>query len=71
MFKEPINCPFCSGNLLQELEPTGLELEDTYWTIFHWQCLECSETFDKFVEEGYIDEFESDNGEASGSGAEH
>ena len=58
--KDPIACPFCGGNLLQELEPSELEIEDSLWTIFHWQCLECGETFDKLAEDVALDDFDDD-----------
>jgi len=60
-FKEPIACPFCGGNLLQEMEPSELEIENSLWTIFHWQCLECEETFDKLAEEVLLDEFDEEH----------
>lgn len=25
----------------------GLELDDEYWTVHHWECLECGQSFDK------------------------
>ncbi len=61
MQKDPIRCPFCGGAFLQELDPTGLETEEAYWTIFHWQCLECEETFDKLIAEPYEDDFEDED----------
>jgi len=66
--KDPIKCPFCGSAFLQELDPTGLETEDSYWTIFHWQCLECQETFDKLVAEPYGDDFTE---REPGNGPEH
>jgi len=57
MLKDPIICPFCAGNLLQELEPSALGTDKVLWSVFHWQCLECGETFDKMVEEAYSDDF--------------
>ena len=67
-FKDPIVCPFCGGNLLQELEASELEIEDSLWTIFHWQCLECEETFDKLAEDVFTGEYDE---EAGGSRADN
>ncbi len=63
---EPIACPFCEGTLLQENEPTEIQFDEEIWTIRHWQCLECGETFDKVMihdEDGFDEElYDMENG---------
>lgn len=44
---EPVLCPFCSGTNLFKEDDYGLELDDEYWTVHHWECLECGRSFDK------------------------
>jgi len=46
---------------LQALEPSELGIDQSIWTILHWQCIECGETFDKIIEETYSDEFYEDD----------
>jgi len=46
---EPIMCPFCGGSDLIEQEQTELETDDEFWVIYHWNCSECGESFDKLV----------------------
>ncbi|HEX9021611.1 MAG TPA: hypothetical protein VF903_10175 [Nitrospirota bacterium] len=44
---EPIMCPFCGGlNLFQD-DDYSLEMDFEYWTIHHWDCLDCGQSFDK------------------------
>jgi|GEM_PF-2052809 len=70
VMKDPALCPFCAGSLLQELEPSELELDDTVWIIYHWQCLECEDTFDKIVETDMFDEFEDEYEDEEGGQAQ-
>lgn len=44
---EPILCPYCGGTNLFPDDDYSLDLEDEYWTIHHWDCLDCSQSFDK------------------------
>lgn len=44
---EPVLCPFCGGANLFKEDDYGLELDDEYWTVHHWECLECGQSFDK------------------------
>ncbi len=44
---EPIMCPFCGSESLLQDDDYGVELEDEYWTVHHWDCLECTGSFDK------------------------
>ncbi|MEW6408742.1 MAG: hypothetical protein AB1488_01340 [Nitrospirota bacterium] len=46
---EPIICPFCGGSNLAEDNEMELELDDEFWSIYHWRCLDCYESFDKIV----------------------
>jgi DNA-directed RNA polymerase subunit RPC12/RpoP len=47
MMAEPIMCPYCGGTNLFQEDDYGLELDYEYWTIHHWDCLDCSQSFDK------------------------
>ena len=47
MMSEPIMCPYCGGTNLFQEDDYGIELDYEYWTIHHWDCLDCSESFDK------------------------
>jgi len=47
LMAEPIMCPFCGGTNLFQEDDYGIELDYEYWTIHHWDCLDCSESFDK------------------------
>jgi len=55
---EPIMCPFCGGSDLIEQEQTELETDDEFWVIYHWNCSECGESFDKLVIQDISDAFE-------------
>lgn len=44
---EPIMCPFCGSEDLLQDDDYAVELEDEYWTVRHWECLECTGSFDK------------------------
>jgi hypothetical protein len=47
MIVEPIMCPFCGGTNLFQEDDYGIELDYEYWNIHHWDCLDCSQSFDK------------------------
>jgi len=47
MMVEPIMCPYCGGTNLFQEDDYGLELDYEVWTIHHWDCLDCSQSFDK------------------------
>jgi hypothetical protein len=47
MMAEPIMCPYCGGTNLFQEDDYGVELDYEYWNIHHWDCLDCSESFDK------------------------
>jgi hypothetical protein len=55
---EPVMCPFCGGADLVEQEQTELETEDEYWVIYHWNCSDCGESFDKLLVRDSADVFE-------------
>ncbi len=44
---DPIMCPFCGGTNLFQEDDFGLEMDYEYWTVHHWECLECAQSFDK------------------------
>jgi hypothetical protein len=44
---EPLMCPFCGGTNLFQEDDFSLELDIEYWTVHHWECLECGQSFDK------------------------
>jgi hypothetical protein len=44
---EPVMCPFCGGTNLYQDDDFGLELDEEYWTIHHWECMDCAQSFDK------------------------
>jgi hypothetical protein len=44
---EPVMCPFCGGTNLFQEDDFGLELDTEYWTIHHWECMDCAQSFDK------------------------
>lgn len=46
---EPLMCPFCGGTDIIEGEEREIELDNEYWTIYHWTCMDCHETFDKVI----------------------
>jgi len=47
LFMEPIMCPFCGGTNLFQEDDYSLEMDFEYWTIHHWECLDCAQSFDK------------------------
>jgi hypothetical protein len=65
LFMEPVLCPWCGGaNLFQE-DDYGLELDSEYWTIHHWECLDCAQSFDKIDVLPATDSFETINHEST------
>ena len=44
---EPSICPFCGGTNLFQEDDLSLELDFELWTIHHWECLDCAQSFDK------------------------
>jgi len=44
---EPIMCPFCGGTNLFQEDDYSLQMDFEYWTIHHWECLDCAQSFDK------------------------
>ncbi len=46
-FMEPILCPFCGGTDLFQENDYSVELDTEYWTVHHWECMECGQSFDK------------------------
>jgi len=44
---EPIMCPYCGGTNLYQDDDYSLEMDFEYWTIHHWECMECAQSFDK------------------------
>ena len=47
LMMEPIMCPFCGGTNLYQDDDYSLEMDFEYWTIHHWECMECAQSFDK------------------------
>ena len=58
---EPIMCPFCGGTKLYQDDDYGLELDTEYWTIHHWECMDCAQSFDKIEVLPASDTFEEIN----------
>ena len=44
---EPVMCPYCGGTSLYQEEDYSLEMDFEYWTIHHWECIDCGQSFDK------------------------
>lgn len=60
---EPIFCPYCGKQSLEELEPTELVVDNDVWYIMHYECKECLETFDKVVlKDVDVDHFKEEEG---------
>ena len=47
LIMEPIMCPYCGGTNLYQDDDYSLELDFEFWTIHHWDCMECAQSFDK------------------------
>jgi len=62
---EPIFCPYCGMKRLEELDPTEVMMDNDIWIIYHYECQECAEVFDKILlkDESFMDEFDGDNDE--------
>lgn len=53
---EPIFCPYCGKQKLEELNPTEIVVDNDIWIIFHYECQECGEVFDKiFLKDEDVD----------------
>jgi len=61
MNMDPIMCPFCGGTRLAQDEDYALELDYENWTIHHWECMDCAQSFDKIEILPSIDTFEEIN----------
>ncbi|TYB33465.1 MAG: hypothetical protein FXF49_06025 [Flexistipes sinusarabici] len=46
---EPLFCPYCGEKNLEELEPTEIMVDNDLWIIYHYECQDCAEVFDKIV----------------------
>jgi hypothetical protein len=62
---EPIMCPFCGGTNLFQEDDYSLELDYEYWTIHHWECLDCAQSFDKIDILPASNSFEAINNEST------
>ncbi len=62
---EPIMCPFCGGTNLFQEDDYSLELDFEYWTIHHWECLDCAQSFDKIEILPASNSFEAINNEST------
>ncbi|PLX70017.1 MAG: hypothetical protein C0603_03510 [Denitrovibrio sp.] len=51
---KPEMCPYCGEKRLEELQPTEVVIDDTLWTIHHYECQFCTEVFDKIITEGQV-----------------
>jgi len=62
---EPIFCPYCGLKRLEELDPTEIMVDNDIWIIYHYECQECAEIFDKILlkDEGLIDDFNGEEDE--------
>lgn len=62
---EPIMCPFCGGTNLFQEDDYSLELDYEFWTIHHWECLDCAQSFDKIEILPASNSFEAINNEST------
>lgn len=64
---DPLFCPYCGEKEIEELDPTEMMVDDDFWIIYHYECQECSEIFDKILlkDEAVLDDMlgEEDNEE--------
>ncbi len=58
---EPIMCPYCGGTSLYQEEDYSLEMDFEYWTIHHWECMDCTQSFDKIEIVSTANSFEAMN----------
>ena len=65
MTMEPIMCPFCGGTNLFQEDDYSLELDFEYWTVHHWECLDCAQSFDKIEILPASNSFEAKNNNES------
>ncbi|KAA0256819.1 hypothetical protein FHQ18_11865 [Deferribacter autotrophicus] len=49
---EPVFCPYCGEQNLEELNPTEIMVDNDLWIIFHYECQSCGEVFDKIYLKG-------------------
>lgn len=52
---KPEICPYCGEKRLEELQPTEILVDNSLWTIYHYECQFCTEVFDKIVTEGDLE----------------
>ena len=62
---EPIMCPYCGGTNLYQEDDYSLELDLEYWTVHHWDCMDCGQSFDKIEILPTSDTFEKINNEST------
>ena len=43
----PKFCPYCGSGRIEPLEPTELMVDDMKWIVYHYECQDCLEIFDK------------------------
>jgi len=62
---EPLFCPYCGEKNLEELDPTEIMVDNDLWIIYHYECQDCSEVFDKIVlrDEDLMDDMLEDTDE--------
>jgi hypothetical protein len=65
LIMDPIMCPFCGGTNLFQEDDYSLELDYEYWTIHHWECLDCAQSFDKIDVLPASNSFEAVNNEST------
>lgn len=52
---KPEICPYCGEKRLEELQPTEILVDNSLWTIYHYECQFCTEVFDKIITEGELE----------------
>jgi len=55
IYIKPEMCPYCGEKRLEALQPTEVVVDDTLWTIHHYECQFCEEVFDKIIPEGHVE----------------